>query len=74
MQEEEGIERPIAYASCKLSSAERRCGSKNSSEQMDPQTDKLDNSSGITRKVYCYVKIEAGLVVKATVHKMKDGL
>ncbi|KYO29302.1 hypothetical protein Y1Q_0017948 [Alligator mississippiensis] len=49
-QEEEGIERPIAYASRKLSSAERRSDSKTSSEQMDPQTDNSDNSSGITRK------------------------
>ncbi|KYO37782.1 hypothetical protein Y1Q_0022061 [Alligator mississippiensis] len=168
MQEEEGIERPIVYASRKLSSAERRyatieweclairwavdhfwyflmglefklvtdhaplrwlstartdnawitrwalalqpykfqimfrpgksntvadflsrCDSKNSSEQMEPQTDRADNSSGITRKA-CgtglfrtiieledtkMMKIDKGLVqrVPAHVHHPEEG-
>ncbi|XP_059576059.1 uncharacterized protein LOC109281530 isoform X3 [Alligator mississippiensis] len=49
-QEEKGIERPIAYASRKLTPAEKRCNSSDSDETIKPQTYKADNCSGVPLK------------------------
>ncbi|KYO33682.1 hypothetical protein Y1Q_0008818 [Alligator mississippiensis] len=49
-QEEEGIERPIAYASRKLTPAEKRCNSSNSGEARESQMNKADNSPNVPQK------------------------
>ncbi|KYO48308.1 transmembrane protein 64 isoform C [Alligator mississippiensis] len=67
-QEEEGIERPIAYASRKLSSAEKRCDSKNSGERREHRTEKPANPPDLTRREpACEVEVitEERLLIEA---------